>query len=156
MASELSVSIRKAKLLFDQVLTQLGARGVVLRRLGLMFLFPMGAVAVLSALSPTIEATIDPQTMTPEVGFAFTAPVRPHVRFPFVVRGAAVGQSASGPLTLTENGLPLRRENTNHDLIRNVGGGTYAHWANTLFFSSTDGTDPRDNGRIYRYRVKTA
>jgi hypothetical protein len=125
-----------------------------LRRVGLVLILPAGAVATALALSPIIDGTIDPTTITPEVGLAFTAPVAPRAPFPYVVRGASVGQTASGPMTLFEADAPLRREDM-HDLIRQTGRGRYSHWANTLYFSSSDGSDPRTNGRSYRYRVQS-
>lgn len=36
-----------------------------------------------------------------------------------------------------------------HDDIRTQGGGGFSHWETTLYFSSSDGTDPNTNGRRY-------
>jgi hypothetical protein len=137
------------------VFEQLRVSTNTLRRMGLVLILPAVAVAAASALSPIIDGTIDPTTMTREVGLAFTAPVAPRTPFPYVVRGASVGQTASGPMTLFEADAPLRREDA-HDVIRKMGRGTYSHWANTLYFSSSDGSDPRTNRRSYRYRVQSA
>ena len=30
-----------------------------------------------------------------------------------------------------------------------VGGGRFSHWGDQLYFSTSDGSDPRGNGRIY-------
>jgi hypothetical protein len=37
-----------------------------------------------------------------------------------------------------------------HDQIRHEGKGRYSHWGDHVFFSSSDNTDPRTNGRTYR------
>ncbi|MFO7558534.1 MAG: asparagine synthase (glutamine-hydrolyzing) [Desulfobacterales bacterium] len=50
---------------------------------------------------------------------------------------------------LFENGLPLLRNNSSHDSIRNLGMGRYSIWENQIFFSSSDNTDPNSNGRKY-------
>jgi len=52
--------------------------------------------------------------------------------------------------TLLEDNKPLRYVVTSHDLIRNEGKGKYCIWqSNTLYFSSSDTTDPRYNNREY-------
>lgn len=40
-----------------------------------------------------------------------------------------------------------------HTDVRDKGMGRCSHWCDTLFFSSTDGTDPNGNRRRYRYLV---
>ena len=39
-----------------------------------------------------------------------------------------------------------------HQTIRKRGGGAYSHWAGAIYFSSTDNSDPRGNGRTYTYK----
>ena len=53
-------------------------------------------------------------------------------------------------LALFEDEILLGPPHTAHDLIREEGGGAYSHWGDTLYFSTTDATDPRVNGRPYR------
>jgi len=36
--------------------------------------------------------------------------------------------------------------------VRQLGGGRYSVWGNFLYFSSSDNSDPRTNGRVYRLR----
>lgn len=50
---------------------------------------------------------------------------------------------------LLENGRPLGPANSAHEEIRIAGGGRFSHWKGSLYFSSSDNTDPRTNGRIY-------
>lgn len=40
--------------------------------------------------------------------------------------------------------------------IEDIGEGQFAHWKEHVFFSSSDNTDPRVNGRTYRLRVPRA
>lgn len=50
---------------------------------------------------------------------------------------------------LLEDGVPLGPAHTDHDEIRQKGGGRYSHWHTQLYFSTTDNSDPRQNGRAY-------
>ena len=52
-------------------------------------------------------------------------------------------------LRVLEDGLELGAPHTQHATIRSVGGGTYSHWYNTLYFSTSDNSDPTVNGRKY-------
>ena len=59
---------------------------------------------------------------------------------------AGFGQSA---LRLIEDGVALARPHSDHQSIQVVGEGRYSHWGPWLYFSSSDNTDPRMNGRSY-------
>src|SRR5262249_10856064 len=51
-----------------------------------------------------------------------------------------------------EDGVPLPRPRADHDTIRLHGKGAYSHWNAVLYFSTTDNSDPRSNGRRYVYK----
>jgi hypothetical protein len=58
----------------------------------------------------------------------------------------------SSTLIVYENGKKLGPAHTQHQDIRDNGSGRYSHWGGdpeTLYFSSSDNTDPRTNGRNY-------
>jgi len=80
----------------------------------------------------------------------------------FIVKriNAGTGDSGTQPtistLRLYENGRELSPAHAPHDDIRNYGGGRYSHWGDALYFSSSDNTDPRTNGRTYTYTTGTA
>jgi O-methyltransferase len=67
--------------------------------------------------------------------------------------GLGPGDSAAEPnisnLQLLENGIGLGPAHAIHDVIRDRGHGLFSHWHNALYFSTSDNTDPRDNGRDY-------
>lgn len=87
--------------------------------------------------NPDTPTSIDRATIQAEVGYCFT------VDLPGGIRGM-----------LTENGRPLTLNDAMHDDIRRLGGGRYSFWQQkntTLYFSTTDNTDPRTNGRQYGY-----
>ena len=56
----------------------------------------------------------------------------------------------ASPLVLLENGMELGPPHAVHAEIRGIGSGRFSHWQRTLFFSSSDNSDPRVNGRDYR------
>ena len=96
---------------------------------------------------------LDPQTIIADTGFAYT------VFLPedsFGLGDTAAKQRSSG-LLLFEDDRPLGPPHARHDEIRQKGIGAYCHWYNVLYFSTSDGTDPRSNGRRYQiYRDRDA
>jgi hypothetical protein len=103
-----------------------------------------------------LKGNIAVAAMSADTGFASTAPVNVSPIWPTRVWGYEAGVAPSDPLELFENGVALGPGNTRHDLIRNVGHGAFSHWGQRLYFSSSDGTDPRTNGRHYDYQVRAA
>jgi SAM-dependent methyltransferase len=67
------------------------------------------------------------------------------------------GDTADGirlvPAALLEDGRPLGPAHYLHDAIRLKGEGRYSHWKNQVYFSSSDNTSPRENGRRYVLRT---
>lgn len=52
-------------------------------------------------------------------------------------------------LTVSEDGRPLGPPHSLHADIGARGGGAYSHWGSALYFSASDNSDPRVNGRRY-------
>jgi glycosyltransferase involved in cell wall biosynthesis len=84
------------------------------------------------------EIIISPETISQEIGHCFLANL-----------GLSEG---SGRVGLWEDEVRLGPGGCLHDDVRINGGGRYSVWGPTLYFSSTDNTDPRSNGRGYRFR----
>jgi hypothetical protein len=112
------------------------------------------SILVAAQFAPAVDGRLDPREIRAERGHAFIAPVTPRVPRLYSVRGSDVGARKSGPMTFAENGIALGPDDASHDSIRNSGMGAYSHWVNSLYFSSSDGSDPRTNGRGYTYRVR--
>jgi radical SAM protein with 4Fe4S-binding SPASM domain len=55
----------------------------------------------------------------------------------------------SSPLRLLEDGVELGPAHSFHDTIRDSGTGKFSHWNDRLYFSTSDNSDPRRNGRRY-------
>jgi hypothetical protein len=56
---------------------------------------------------------------------------------------------------ILENGIPLPGPaNALHEDIRRKGGGAYSLWLGTIYFSTSDNSDPRINGKDYEFELK--
>ena len=55
-------------------------------------------------------------------------------------------------LRLYEDDRELGPAHSSHEHIRARGRGSYSHWGAQLYFSTSDNSDPRTNGRRYRIR----
>lgn len=86
--------------------------------------------------------TLDPARMMQDGAHAFTQ------RGWWFGWGDSTGQRRSA-VRLFEDGVEMPLSHASHDDIRDVGGGRWSHWTRWLILSSTDGTDPRTNGRRY-------
>lgn len=61
--------------------------------------------------------------------------------------------SKSSPLKIFENGREIGPAHSSRSDIAAHGKGRFSHWGNNLYFSSSDNTDPRTNGRKYTYTI---
>lgn len=52
-------------------------------------------------------------------------------------------------LLVLENGTPLRQAHASHEEIRKDGQGRFSHWGSQVYFSTSDNSSPRENGRTY-------
>lgn len=91
-----------------------------------------------------VERTIDPGLIQAHQGACVKV----------VAHDLPYGDSLHRPhrsqLRLFEDGRELTAGHSLHDVIARRGGGRFSHWGRTLFFSSSDGSDPAVNGRTYR------
>lgn len=61
----------------------------------------------------------------------------------------------ASPTILYENDIPLGPGHSPHGQIEKRGYGCFSHWESVLFFSTSDNSDPRSNGRPYRISYRT-
>lgn len=71
-------------------------------------------------------------------------------------RGDSMAEPQRSPLRLLENGERLGPGHSVHDTIRSTGRGRYSHWGQTLYFSTSDNSDPNSNRRRYEVKVRPA
>ncbi|RKY20667.1 MAG: hypothetical protein DRQ55_06945 [Planctomycetota bacterium] len=65
------------------------------------------------------------------------------------VAADGAGSPQASSLVLLEDGSPLGPAHALHASISESGGGAFSHWGGTLYFSTSDATDPNTNGRRY-------
>jgi 2-polyprenyl-3-methyl-5-hydroxy-6-metoxy-1,4-benzoquinol methylase len=61
----------------------------------------------------------------------------------------APGRELKSPLYVFEDGRQLGHPHSLHDDIAGAGKGRFSHWGDTVYFASSDNTDPNTNGRVY-------
>lgn len=81
-------------------------------------------------------------------GHCFVSPL-PHG----LPAGDSVGDPFASGAVLFEDGQGLGPAHTEHAAIGARGGGGYSHWQGALYFSSSDHSDPRSNGRQYQLYI---
>ena len=79
----------------------------------------------------------------PEQGHCFYAPLPSYLLSDL---------ESSSSLELFEDDQPLGPAHAPHDQMRSLGGGRFSHWGTHLFFTTSDNSDPRSNGRRYTVR----
>lgn len=104
--------------------------------------------AVASLTPPRFEANLIAADISADSGFAYTASISPLTPVGYLVVSDGVGDAVSS-LQLRENGQLLGPAHSVHSDIRENGAGRYSHWRSRLWFSASDSTDPRTNGRTY-------
>src|SRR5262249_43828686 len=90
---------------------------------------------------------IAPATMASDGGFAIIALLHPP-RF-FETQPDSASAPTASHLRLFEDGKELGPGHTMGVTIKSSGHGPFSHWSGHVYFSSSDGTDPRTNGRRY-------
>ncbi len=75
-----------------------------------------------------------------ELGFAYQAPLR---------QKWMSSHERPSSAKIFENGIELRGGNTAHEDIRKLGLGRFSFWHDHVYFSASDNSDPRTNGRKY-------
>lgn len=102
---------------------------------------------------PALDIRFSPNSISFPDGQLYTFPVGNPGYFPYDFSGDNDrGEGEQSKLELFEDGKPLGPAHHPHLEIGKLGGGRFSHWEETIFFSSSDGTDPRTNG--YRYSAR--
>ena len=92
-------------------------------------------------MKEVISEEIKPEAINPEEGFCYTAAL---------TLGRAGDHDGQSECVLLEDGKPLSTPHAYHQEVRNIGKGKYSHWTKEMiYFSTSDNSDPRTNGRKY-------
>lgn len=109
--------------------------------------------AWLSLVGYRIAMEIPVSAVLPEIGLAYQIDLRSLRRGPFVSSGDAISTPAASTAILWEDGNPLGPAHSLHLEVRDLGGGRFSHWGESLIFSASDSSDPRANNRKYVLEV---
>jgi hypothetical protein len=90
-----------------------------------------------------VEKTLDAQQFAHNAGNCF-------VYVAALFTPSDTMESAASELRLFEDDLLLEPPHALHEAIRQAGQGRFSHWGKNIYLSSSDNSDPRTNGRIYR------
>ena len=69
----------------------------------------------------------------------------------FGITSDSTSNSRISTLRIFEDGLELATAHTPHQTIRDFGEGRFSHWEKNLYFSASDNSDPRTNGKKYTF-----
>ena len=103
-----------------------------------------------SLVGVNVDRDIPAATMAHETGLAFLAPV-PGIRR-WAGHGDSLDSKSTSNLRLFDDNRELGPPHSMHADIRAMGHGMFSHWSNSIYLSSSDGTDPKSNGRTYHVR----
>ena len=112
-----------------------------------------------ASVSPQVHIQVQEILPVPRISFGY------HYFSNFETQGFGppdtLDRGNRSPLVLRENGTPLGPAHSGHNAIEEIGEGRYSHWLDDsrppreyLYFSTSDNSDPRSNGR--RYSVSLA
>jgi hypothetical protein len=102
---------------------------------------------VQAKVSPAyIEGEMSLADVTHETGYSYV------LRQEFDAGGDTMYAPSASNLKIYEDDVPLGPAHSQHADIRQLGRGRYSHWGDTLYFSTSDNSDPTTNKRRYTYR----
>jgi hypothetical protein len=94
-----------------------------------------------------LAGTLAPTQITHEIGFDY------NYNLGGLYPGDGTQGSPASSLKLFEDGKELGPAHVAHVEIREKGKGRYAHWKDFLYFSASDNSDPRTNGKRYTWTI---
>jgi pectate lyase len=109
-------------------------------------------IATAAFLAPTLEGQIDALNVRHDQGFAYVAAAPSSFSRLYRLRDDWMTNSKASRLRLFEDGKPLGPAHAPLAHVNQLGAGRYVHWGREIWFSASDGTDPRVNGRRYYLR----
>jgi hypothetical protein len=112
----------------------------------------------LFSIGPLVQRVVDVNEIIAGAKFDYSVSRVLQPKFPlYGVASDSLWSPWQSTLQLYEDGKQLGPAHSLHDDIRNTGRGPYSHWGNGwgngyIIFSTSDNTDPRNNGRTYSMR----
>ena len=93
------------------------------------------------------------ESISPNTGFGYSTKIgQPALESVFRRKADTPDNQNGSRAKLFENDVSLQPAHSVHNEIRTSGHGRFSDWDGTLYFSTSDNTDPRVNGRQYELR----
>lgn len=96
------------------------------------------------------DVLIPVSDITSENGFTYTTALPASRYWLLDSLSDTIGNPGQSKTQLFENDQLLGPAHSLHETIRSAGRGRFSHWGSNLYFSTSDNSDPRTNGRIYK------
>lgn len=112
-------------------------------------------LAALFLLAPVKTQTISASEIRLDQGFSYVVLLAGRPSFPFSAEWDTPSSQFQSSGEVLEDGRPLGPAHALHADIRAQGVGRFSFWSGSLLFSTSDNSDPRNNGRTYSMRYKT-
>ena len=129
------------------------------QKLSIRLLLVLCVAVVLSwicGLGPSVEMPVAPGAMAQQDGHRFAVAVPPEILGSLLIPADSNDDPAASTAVVHENGVPISLPHRIVAAISERGHGRLSHWgsgaAQIVYLSSSDGTDPRSNGRAYSIR----
>src|ERR1022692_3658815 len=117
------------------------------RRLSLLVAAALAALFLKANRGTEINCPIAFGEISAEQGYAYqVALATPHLLTPLADDPRNPHRA---PTELFEDGHALHPAHATHDHIRKEGRGAFSQWRSAIYFSTSDNSDPRSNGRAY-------
>lgn len=106
------------------------------------------ALTTTTTATPTVY-TVNLSGLRSDGGYAY------QIGYVLSVSGDSNENEKASTMRLYENGVELKPAHSYHSDIRQYGKGAFSHWGTTLYFSASDNSNPKTNGRKYTYTLGT-
>lgn len=120
----------------------------------LLVAFMAAATSYLTWFGIGNQAEIHPEKLEYEAGYSYWISLDHLPPRGFTLKGDMADAPDRSPLRVSEDGKALPLPHAAYDEIASVGMGRYSHRDTGLYFSASDNSDPRANGRRYTIAYK--
>ena len=107
-------------------------------------------------VGPTVHLAVAPEAVVHQDGYRHVVAVPQSLLDGWPIPADSVDDPAASTAVVLENGTPIGIPHRTVDAIAVRGHGRLSHWgssaAQKVYFSSSDGSDPRANGGVYVVR----
>jgi hypothetical protein len=124
-----------------------------MRRIALLLTFVVVVVSgYLSFIGVARQVDVPREKITPDGGFSYAIPLqRSWAPGRLIAHPDSAEKPAASSLVVREDGRAISRAHSPLEDIRTLGNGRLSHRGKTVYFATSDNSDPRENGRHYEF-----